>query len=543
MLWRTLLIAAHLIVALPTLAQQSPNPPQNEEAGNAVSVARARDPSGYLLAESGILTAQDFKMVSARLVAFNKGKNRWAGVVLVKSTSSDSINEYSVALGNGWNTSPIKPNILIVIATTDRRVHIALDGLIRSDISDEQASKVIDDLMKPELVKEDYANGVIAALNGLDFILIAVEARVEEAKKLALVAESERRGTQAAKQAADAAESKRIADQAAAAATAEVARLQTLEEARNKENIIKIAKMAMVAILVGTLIVVGWFKRKSVINKFAAAFKHSNSGIQKPTNRAWSTTGRLRLLGGVGCSIAALAWFGVSGIAGKVELTEVLVCGVKFAPDANYPWYQRIELRNDGNSVMHKSDQPNDFFPSTWKSDADGYHLTDISNQKIDYKSVKLISGDVASGTAVFSMRVHLNGKESKWLAEGDGTAPFICRGSGQLAKIQTAAPVELARTDPSKACRSRVTEQFTNSSMNPMAMAQALAECDSPQGQRSAQQAQSKEEKARAIIERVRVGGPYCDGIASYLERYLDMGRWNDYYETLGKAQQRGCI
>jgi hypothetical protein len=212
------------------------------------------------------------------------------------------------------------------------------------------------------------------------------------------------------------------------------------------------------------------------------------------------------------------------------------------APEGN-KWLQKFELRGDGQAIIEIDRGGGIRMGGSWQSTPGVYRFIDNVNNVIEMRDIKLVSGDVKSGSAIFSFRTYLNGKESEYADAGGGVAPLVCRGSGNVAKLEPATPMVTAAADPSEACRSRVTERFANSNMNPVAMAQALAQCGSAQGQRTEQVAQSREEKARAIIEKVRVGGPYCDGIAVYLEQYLDRGRWSDYFETLGKAQQRGCI
>ena len=516
--------------------------------------ADSLDTAGYakaLIAKSNFFdTSYEFDTVSseriiARLKKFESSRGNVA-IAVIGTSSGEDINQFAQRLLSAWNSASGRGPLstLIVIAIEDRAFSIRVSDLISEKLTKDALSSIVK--AASENLRKDKANALISIVDDIDSKIneyeIASRGAEERAKADAIAAAARAK---------------------AEAENAEALKLKSPQEAQKRETVLVVAKVSSTILAVVILVLVGWKKRKPILRALAAL----TTSLPRPTRH------NPVLLGVAGCMAvgAALAFASkysqVSTIFHAPMLTQRLECtpgsifvdtkksesryfvpvdGVSRVPQDHDGF--TMDFRPDG-TFTHVDVRKDASIIGSWITNGGSYEVQSrLGGAKLIYSDIKKIVLQTDPAGVYYSVRVRFENN-----TDYGGVPIYTCRGTGNLTIAREGTSFPLAKeqvtadpadpADPAESCRNQVRQRFADSGTNPMPMIQALQACGTSQGQRASAQMTSKEEKARAINEKVRAGGPYCDGIANYLERYLDEGRWDDYYETLGKAKERSCI
>lgn len=139
--------------------------------------------SGLVTDAALALTPEDVEYLRARL-GFLPHSGATARVLLVPSTGREPIESFGRRVGNAWNAAGAESHsdILITVATNDRRVRIDVSRTLNETLTDTEAQRLIDAHFSPAAKNAGVADGLRVLVDRLERTLAALRhARADEA--------------------------------------------------------------------------------------------------------------------------------------------------------------------------------------------------------------------------------------------------------------------------------------------------------------------------------------------------------------------------
>lgn len=120
-----------------------------------------------------MLTADEESMLEEKLVGYNDTTSTQIAVVTVNNLGIYPVEEYSLRLGRKWGIGEKdKDNgILILISKEDRKIDISTGYGVGQYVSDIDAQRIINELIKPAFKKGDYFEGINASIDRMIVLL------------------------------------------------------------------------------------------------------------------------------------------------------------------------------------------------------------------------------------------------------------------------------------------------------------------------------------------------------------------------------------
>ncbi|WP_284336027.1 TPM domain-containing protein [Comamonas sp. NoAH] len=117
--------------------------------------------------QSGTLNAQQTAAIEARLRDIEEKSGSQVVVLMVSTTSPEDIAPFAHRVASTWKIGrkEVGDGLLIVVAKDDRRMRIEVARALEGAIPDLAASRIIEQHMVPHFRQNDYAGGILAALD------------------------------------------------------------------------------------------------------------------------------------------------------------------------------------------------------------------------------------------------------------------------------------------------------------------------------------------------------------------------------------------
>lgn len=124
--------------------------------------------------QTATLDAGQRSALEAKLAAFEAKKGSQVAVLIVPSTSPESIEQYSIRVVEQWKLGRkrVDDGVLLLVAKDDRRLRIEVGRGLEGAIPDAVAKRIIAEVITPRFKQGDFAGGISA---GVDRILGAIE--------------------------------------------------------------------------------------------------------------------------------------------------------------------------------------------------------------------------------------------------------------------------------------------------------------------------------------------------------------------------------
>lgn len=122
------------------------------------------NPVGWVNDYDYLFSEDQRDSISALIEPHNEATgNRIYVVTAPNPDPFETLEQYTVALGNSWNTdSDTTVNtVLIVLCESCEQVRVESTDAYDSDYSDEKSSHVIFGIMMPEFAKQDFFGGIV----------------------------------------------------------------------------------------------------------------------------------------------------------------------------------------------------------------------------------------------------------------------------------------------------------------------------------------------------------------------------------------------
>ena len=119
--------------------------------------------------QTGTLQPDQHQALVAQLATLERETGAQVAILMLRSTQPEDITAYAQRVGDAWKIGrrTIGDGLLIVVATQDRTVRIAVAKTLEGAIPDLMAKRVIDGQITPAFRQGDYAGGLSAAVRVL----------------------------------------------------------------------------------------------------------------------------------------------------------------------------------------------------------------------------------------------------------------------------------------------------------------------------------------------------------------------------------------
>ncbi len=115
---------------------------------------------------TGSLSAADEARIDAQLKIFEARKGAQIGVLIVDSTQPETAFDYAARVMTEWKLGRkgIDDGVLLVVAKTDRKMHLLTGPGISGSLTDAMSKRIISEFVAPKFRSGDYAGGIEAGV-------------------------------------------------------------------------------------------------------------------------------------------------------------------------------------------------------------------------------------------------------------------------------------------------------------------------------------------------------------------------------------------
>jgi uncharacterized protein len=115
---------------------------------------------------AGTLSAGEVVQLEQKLAAFEAKKGSQIAVLIVLTTQSETIEQYSIRVVDAWKLGRkrIDDGVLLIIAKQDRAVRIEVGYGLEGVLPDAIAKRIVDEIIVPKFKQGDFAGGINAGV-------------------------------------------------------------------------------------------------------------------------------------------------------------------------------------------------------------------------------------------------------------------------------------------------------------------------------------------------------------------------------------------
>lgn len=120
-----------------------------------------------LIDQTSTLDAEQATAIESRLRGIEEKSGSQVVVLIVPTTQPEDIAPYAHRVASDWKIGrrEVGDGLLIVVAKDDRRMRMEVARTLEGAIPDLAASRIIEQQMSPHFRQNDYAGGILAALD------------------------------------------------------------------------------------------------------------------------------------------------------------------------------------------------------------------------------------------------------------------------------------------------------------------------------------------------------------------------------------------
>lgn len=130
--------------------------------------------SGRIVDRTSTLSSDQIASLDATLKAFEDRKGSQVAVLIVPTTSPETIEQFSLRVAEAWKIGrkKVDDGAILVVAKDDRALRIEVGYGLEGALSDVTAHRIIDEIIVPKFRDGDFAGGIQA---GVDRILKVID--------------------------------------------------------------------------------------------------------------------------------------------------------------------------------------------------------------------------------------------------------------------------------------------------------------------------------------------------------------------------------
>jgi uncharacterized protein len=122
--------------------------------------------SGRVIDQTGTLSSGDIASLTQTLKSLETRKGSQVAVLIVPTTSPETIEQYSLRVAEAWKIGrkKIDDGALLVVAKNDRHLRIEVGYGLEGALNDATAKRIIDEDITPKFRSGDFAGGISAGV-------------------------------------------------------------------------------------------------------------------------------------------------------------------------------------------------------------------------------------------------------------------------------------------------------------------------------------------------------------------------------------------
>ena len=119
--------------------------------------------------ETGTLSDYEIQLLESKLKLLEDSTGSQIVVVMISTTGSESIEEYSIRLAEQWKIGRkgVDDGIILLIAKNDRKLRIEAGYGFEGALPDAVAARIINEIITPDFRNGDFADGIRAGTDAL----------------------------------------------------------------------------------------------------------------------------------------------------------------------------------------------------------------------------------------------------------------------------------------------------------------------------------------------------------------------------------------
>ncbi len=127
------------------------------------------EPTNYAVDAAGVLTADQLSSLNTKLKALDTDKHQF-GIAIVRTLNGLTREEYGSELAKRWKVGKVGRDngAIIILASEDREVYIAVGYGLEGDLNDAKVGRIIDEYMMSSLKESKWYNALDGGVNGLE---------------------------------------------------------------------------------------------------------------------------------------------------------------------------------------------------------------------------------------------------------------------------------------------------------------------------------------------------------------------------------------
>jgi uncharacterized protein len=135
--------------------------------GRAALAQRALPAVARVVDETGTLSPAQQAALAGKLAAFEQRKGSQIAVVLIPATEPETIEEFSIRLGESWKLGRkgVDDGAILVVAVRERRMRIEVGYGLEGALPDAVSKRIVADVMAPRFRQGDFYGGIEAAVD------------------------------------------------------------------------------------------------------------------------------------------------------------------------------------------------------------------------------------------------------------------------------------------------------------------------------------------------------------------------------------------
>jgi len=123
--------------------------------------------TGRVVDLTGTLSSSDIAALSQKLGDFETRKGSQIAVLIVPTTDSETIEQFSIRVAEAWKIGrkKVDDGAILVVAKNDRHLRIEVGYGLEGALTDVTSRRIIDEVITPKFREGDFAGGISAGVD------------------------------------------------------------------------------------------------------------------------------------------------------------------------------------------------------------------------------------------------------------------------------------------------------------------------------------------------------------------------------------------
>lgn len=128
---------------------------------------------GYVNDFANVIPDDKENELEQKLIENEKNTTNEIAVVTITTLGDQSVEEYSIKLAEAWKVGKKKDDngIIMLFAMNDRKMRIEVGQGLEPELTDIEASRIINNTIKPRFQKSEYTEGIF---EGVDAVIVGI---------------------------------------------------------------------------------------------------------------------------------------------------------------------------------------------------------------------------------------------------------------------------------------------------------------------------------------------------------------------------------